>query len=87
MTLIARPSTTPTPQSMGLIWEFFKGNTHRNKRESTSGTWVARLARLKPKPINPPALPTKLVKYVVCIWESGQGHFQTSKPPTNHYKE
>jgi hypothetical protein len=41
MTLIARPFTTPTPQSMGLIWEFLKENTHRNKKESRSGTWVA----------------------------------------------
>jgi hypothetical protein len=46
MTLIARPFTAPTPQNMGLIWEFLKGNTHRIKREIRSGTWVARLARL-----------------------------------------
>jgi hypothetical protein len=46
MTLIARPFTAPTPQSMGLIWEFLKGNTHRIKRGLRGGTWVARLARL-----------------------------------------
>jgi hypothetical protein len=38
MTLIARPSTAPTPQNMDLIWEFLKGNTHRIKRELRSGT-------------------------------------------------
>jgi hypothetical protein len=27
--------------SMGLIWEFLKGNTHRNKKKSRSVTWVA----------------------------------------------
>jgi hypothetical protein len=42
MTLIARPSTAPTPQNMDLIWENLKGNTHRIKRELRSGTWVAR---------------------------------------------
>jgi hypothetical protein len=42
MTLIARPSTAPTPQIMGLSWEFLKGNTHRIKRELMSGTWVMR---------------------------------------------
>jgi hypothetical protein len=24
-----------------LIWEFLKGNTHRNKNKARSGTWVA----------------------------------------------
>jgi hypothetical protein len=24
-----------------LIWEFLKGNTHRNKSKARSGTWVA----------------------------------------------
>jgi hypothetical protein len=23
------------------IWEFLKGNTHRNKQKARSGTWVA----------------------------------------------
>jgi hypothetical protein len=73
MNLIARPSTAPTPQNMDLIWEFLKGNTHRIKRELRSGTWVARLARLQPKPINPSALPTKLVKFVVSIWGKWTG--------------
>jgi hypothetical protein len=24
-----------------LIWEFLKGNTHKNKSKARSGTWVA----------------------------------------------
>jgi hypothetical protein len=41
MTLIARPSTTPTPQIWVLSGNFSKENTHGNKRSQGSGTWVA----------------------------------------------
>jgi hypothetical protein len=60
MTLITRPSTTPTPQNMALSGNFSKEILTKIRISQGVAHGLPRLARLRPKPSNPSALPTKL---------------------------
>jgi hypothetical protein len=61
--LKTRPSTAPTPQSMVLFGNFSKEILIEIRIRQGVAHGLPRLTRPRPKPSNPSALPTKLVKF------------------------
>jgi hypothetical protein len=60
MALITRPSTAPSPHNMVLSGNFSKEILTQIRIRQGVAHGLPRLARLRPKPSNPLALPTKL---------------------------